>query len=68
MSSFASLRYLASVALAVRHATRQAVCCSGRGFQGFTQRANSVNDVALSPGMFFRDTSVSFLVDRHVLL
>ena len=44
------------VALAVWYITRQIVCCSGSGFQGFTQWATSVIDVAFSLGVFVRDT------------
>ena len=61
-------KVLGLVALAVRHATLQAVCNSGRGLQGITQGTNSVIDVAFSPDMFVRVTPGSLLVDRHVLL
>ena len=65
MSSVASLGL---VAFGVRCATRQTVCSSGNGLQGFTQGANSVIDVAFSPGVFVRDASGSLPMDRHVLL
>ena len=59
---------LGLVALAVRHATRQAVRGSGRGLQGFTQGTNSVIDVAFGPGVLVRDASCSLPVGRHIFL
>ena len=46
---------LCLLTLAVRNANRQAVRGFGRGLKGFTQRANSVIDVAFGPGVLVRD-------------
>ena len=54
------------VALAVRHATRQAVRGFGRDLQSFPQGANSVIDVAFGPGVLVRDASCSLPVGRHI--
>ena len=54
---------LGLVALSVRHTARQAVCSPGRCLQGLSQGTDAVVDVALSPGMFIRDTSGSLPVE-----
>ena len=67
MSSMASFIYFTSL-LSRCGTPNVRLCGPGRCLQGFKQGANSVIDVALTPGMFVRDTSGSFPVDRHVLL